>query len=60
MFKREFHFFEKDFFEPNAMDFSLTTLKREMRSPLEVVWQLVRQLIYAMFRSNNSAWFHLW
>ena len=47
MFKREFHFFEKDFFELNAMDFSLTTLKREMRSPLEVVWQLVRQRMCA-------------
>ena len=60
MFKREFHFFKKYFFEPNAMDISLSTLKREMRFSLEVVWQLVRQLIYAMFRSNNSAWFHLW
>ena len=34
MFKMELHFFRKDYFEPNAMDISLSALKREMRFPL--------------------------
>ena len=43
MFKREFHFFRKDFFEPNAVDISQSTLKREIRFPLllESSWILL-------------------
>ena len=36
MFKREFYFFRKYLFEPNAVDISHSTLKREIRFPLQL------------------------